>query len=82
MSDRERITATGFEASLIKTWGGWDQMDTTAFMFYDSEVTEVFDIPTDVRYDVYIDMEKMIVEVQSKETVEIITTRNIALALV
>ncbi len=63
MSDRERIIPEGLESAFINSWGGWDEMEVGAMMFYNADLKDMFDLPTDKLYDVCVDTNKMIVEV-------------------
>lgn len=63
MSDNKRIIPEGLESAFINSWGGWDEMEVGAMMFYQADLKEGFDLPTDKLYDVYVDINKMIVEV-------------------
>lgn len=59
----ERITPEGIESSFIESWGGWDELETMALMFYEAQFKEGLDFPTDKHYDVCLDLNKGIIEV-------------------
>lgn len=62
----QRIIPEGLESAFINSWGGWDDMEVGAFMFYNADLKDVFDLPTDKLYDVYVDINKMIVEIYGR----------------
>lgn len=63
----ERIVPSGIEANFIESWGYWDEVDTMHLVFQDSIVKDMFDIPTDVSYDVSMDFNSNIIEIYSRE---------------
>ena len=76
-----RITTSGFEKAFIESWDGWDMLDTTSFIFYNSTLTNALGIPTDKPYDVTIDLYRMEIEVSTPEDDTSICTRKIVLSL-
>ncbi len=76
-----RITTSGFEKAFIESWDGWDLLDATSFIFYNSTITNALGIPTDKPYDVAIDLDRMEIEVYTPGDETSICKRKIVLSL-
>lgn len=77
----DRVECTGFEKAFIESWGGWDELDTAAFFFYDAKVKDILGLPTDVFYGVSIDLNKLILEVFDIEGAGPLLQKSIELKL-
>lgn len=57
------VKATGFESFLIDTWDVWEDIDVDVYAFYGCVLKEPAAWPPGKKYDVVIDLEKMIAQV-------------------
>ena len=77
----ERTMPTGFEKSLIKSWGGWDDGGSEYISFYNCELTDVLGLPTDKLYDVCIAFDPFTVEVYDVNSEKLLLKKKLSVVV-